>query len=61
MRGATKGLTSHLGALVLLIDSAFPDPIVGMAIGLYVIREAIEILREAREADAAATAAVGAF
>ncbi|WP_297925918.1 hypothetical protein [Metallibacterium sp.] len=54
-------MTSHLGALVLLIDSAFPDPIVGMAIGLYVIREAIEILREAREADAAATAAIGTF
>lgn len=35
--------------LVLLTDSRFPDLIVGGAIGLYVVKEAIEILREARE------------
>lgn len=38
------------GALVLLLHSPIPDRIIGIAIGLYVIKEAIEILREAREA-----------
>ena len=38
------------GALVLLSRSRFPDLVVGLAIGLYVIKEALEILREARAA-----------
>ena len=37
-------------ALVLLLHSPIPDRIIGTAIGLYVIKEAVEILREAREA-----------
>lgn len=36
--------------LVLVTGSRFPDLIVGLAIGLYVIREALEILGQAREA-----------
>jgi cation diffusion facilitator family transporter len=36
------------GVLVSLTDSAFPDLVVGFAIGLYVMKEAMEILREAR-------------
>ena len=35
--------------LVYVTNSRFPDLIVGAAIGAYVIKEAIEILREARE------------
>ena len=35
--------------LVLLTGSRFPDLIVGAAIGAYVVKEAVEILREARE------------
>lgn len=35
--------------LVYFTNSRFPDLIVGAAIGAYVIKEAIEILREARE------------
>ena len=38
------------GTLVVLIHSPIPDRVIGIAIGLYVIKEAIEILREAREA-----------
>ena len=38
------------GALVLLLHLPIPDRIIGTAIGLYVIKEAVEILREAREA-----------
>jgi Co/Zn/Cd efflux system component len=38
------------GLLVLLTGSRFPDLVVGGAIGVYVIREAREILIEAREA-----------
>jgi len=38
------------GLLVLLTGSRFPDLVVGGAIGIYVIKEAIEILREAHEA-----------
>ena len=34
-------------ALVLLTGSRFPDLIVGAAIGLYVVREAVEILKDA--------------
>lgn len=35
--------------LVLITGSRFPDLIVGAAIGAYVVKEAVEILREARE------------
>lgn len=44
------------GLLVLLMHSPIPDLAVGIAIGLYVIKEAIEILREARGAGSDATA-----
>jgi Co/Zn/Cd efflux system component len=40
------------GLLVLLIGSRFPDLVVGGAIGVYVVKEAIEIPSEAREASA---------
>lgn len=40
--------------LVLATRSPIPDLVVGAAIGLYVIREALEIVREARTARAAA-------
>jgi Co/Zn/Cd efflux system component len=40
------------GLLVLLTGSRFPDLVVGGAIGIYVIKEAIEILGEAHEARA---------
>ena len=36
-------------ALVLATGSRFPDLIVGAAIGAYVVKEAVEILREARD------------
>jgi len=42
------------GVLVLLLHSAVPDLVMGTAIALYVIKEAIGILREAREASVAA-------
>jgi len=38
------------GLLVLLTGSRFPDLVTGAAIGIYVVKEAIEILGEAREA-----------
>lgn len=38
------------GVFVLLVKSRVPDLLVGFAIGLYVMKEAVEILREAREA-----------
>jgi len=38
------------GLLVLLTGSRFPDLAAGAGIGIYVIKEAIEILREAHEA-----------
>ena len=41
------------GLLVLLSGSRFPDLIAGVAIGLYVVKEAFEILGEARSAKAA--------
>ena len=41
------------GLLVLLTRSRFPDLFVGGAIGIYVVKEAIEILSEAREASRA--------
>ncbi len=37
------------GILVALMHSRYPDLIVGFAIGLYVIKEAIEILSDARK------------
>ena len=40
------------GLVVLLTGSQFPDLIVGGAIGIYVVKEAFEILSEAREARA---------
>jgi Co/Zn/Cd efflux system component len=42
------------GALVLLTHTRYPDLVVGMAIGLYVMREAGEILERARQAKVAA-------
>jgi cation diffusion facilitator family transporter len=41
------------GGLVRLLHSSVPDLAIGAAIALYVIKEAIGILREAREAQAA--------
>jgi Co/Zn/Cd efflux system component len=41
------------GLLVLLTGSRFPDLVMGAAIGIYVPKEALEILGEAREADGA--------
>lgn len=50
------------GALVAITGSRFPDLIVGAAIGVYVVKEAAEILREARSAngqsDAVATGVI---
>ena len=36
--------------LVLVTGSGYPDLVVGLAIGVYVIREAMEIRESAREA-----------
>jgi Co/Zn/Cd efflux system component len=36
--------------LVLLIGSQFPDLVVGAAIGVYVVKEALEIVSEVHEA-----------
>jgi Co/Zn/Cd efflux system component len=44
------------GALVLLTGSRIPDLVAGIAIGLYVMREAWEILGRARRARAEASA-----
>jgi len=38
------------GVLVLVLNNAIPDLIIGTALGLYVMKEALGILREAREA-----------
>lgn len=38
------------GGLVALTHNRMPDVIIGAAIALYILREAVEILREAREA-----------
>jgi Co/Zn/Cd efflux system component len=38
------------GLLVLLTGSRFPDLVMGAAIGIYVVKEALEILNKAREA-----------
>lgn len=40
------------GAIVLLTHSAIADVVIGIAIGAWVIREAVEILRESRSAAA---------
>lgn len=40
------------GLVVLLTGSRFPDLIMGGAIGVYVVKEALEIMSEAREARA---------
>ena len=45
------------GVLVAATGVRYPDLVVGAAIGVYVIKEAVEILREAREAES--RAAVG--
>ena len=39
------------GALVALLNTRYPDLIIGTLIGLYVIREAFEILAEARKSE----------
>lgn len=38
------------GVLVMLTQTRYPDLVIGFLIGLYVVREAFEILSEAREA-----------
>lgn len=43
------------GLLVATTGVRYPDLVVGAAIGVYVIKEAVEILREAREAENHAT------
>jgi Co/Zn/Cd efflux system component len=43
------------GVLVAATGVRYPDLVVGAAIGVYVIKEAVEILREAREAASRAT------
>ena len=50
------------GILVMLTGSRLPDLVVGFGIGTYVVKEAMEILREAREAlehEATTSRAVG--
>jgi cation diffusion facilitator family transporter len=42
------------GVLVAVTGVRYPDLLVGAAIGIYVIKEAVEILREAREAESRA-------
>ena len=46
------------GILVLLLHSALPDLIIGTAIACYVLKEALGILREAKEARIAALASI---
>ncbi|MGS1120371.1 cation transporter [Rhodanobacter sp. UC4436_H3] len=46
------------GVLVLLLHSAVPDLVIGTAIACYVLKEALGILREAKEARAAALAPI---
>jgi cation diffusion facilitator family transporter len=38
------------GVLVMLLGSPYPDYVIGSLIGVYVVKEAVEILSEAREA-----------
>jgi len=47
------------GVLVLLLHSAVPDLVIGAAIACYVLKEALGILREAKEARIAALAPIG--
>lgn len=44
------------GGLVLLLKSPYPDLVIGALIGLYVTKEAFEILSDARQARGASTA-----
>ena len=44
------------GVLVLWLDSPYPDFVIGALIGLYVIKEAVEILGDARRAQREAKA-----
>lgn len=44
------------GLLVLATSTPWPDLVIGVAIGIYVIREAVEILRDARQRDSASSA-----
>ncbi|OOG55761.1 hypothetical protein B0E47_07750 [Rhodanobacter sp. B05] len=46
------------GVLVLLLHSAVPDLVIGAAIACYVLKEALGILREAKEARIAALASI---
>ena len=46
------------GVLVLLLHSAVPDLIIGAAIACYVLKEALGILREAKEARVAASESI---
>jgi Co/Zn/Cd efflux system component len=43
------------GVLVLVLHSALPDLVIGAAIACYVLKEALGILREAKEARVAAS------
>ncbi|WP_343122241.1 cation transporter [Rhodanobacter sp. 115] len=47
------------GVLVLLLHSAVPDLVIGTAIACYVLKEALGILREAKDARIAAIAPNG--
>lgn len=47
------------GVLVLLLHSAVPDLVIGAAIAFYVLKEAVGILREAKDARATALAPIG--
>src|SRR3546814_17630166 len=47
------------GVLVAVTDTRYPDLIIGTLIGLYVIREAFEILSDARQAQRTADDRVG--
>lgn len=46
------------GLLVLLLHSAVPDLVIGTAIACYVLKEALGILREAKEARVAASESI---
>jgi cation diffusion facilitator family transporter len=46
------------GVLVLLLHSAVPDLVIGTAIACYVLKEALGILREAKEARVAASESI---
>jgi Co/Zn/Cd efflux system component len=46
------------GVLVLLLHSAVPDLVIGVAIACYVLKEALSILREAKEARVAASVSI---